>query len=186
MLMGISLSNLACLYAKHGKVYKALAIALKAIGILEWHLQELKARKDRDRLTEDVVVFVNALMVTQSTLRKILRGNNKTFFKSLFKIVNRLGYSFANRYLGEESPFTRKFYLPEDSVLLPVYKSEPDEEETEQNRELNEFEVRIAKELENIYNSLKELNLEPEVYYIREHVVEEKSKVESSIIPAEP
>ena len=122
MLMGVCLNNLAQIYSRQGKIYKSLAIALKGINLIEWHLEALKVRRDRTRMIEDVIVFVNLLMVAQSVLRKILLCNPKTFFKSLFKIVNRLGYSFANKYLGRESLFTKKFYLQEDSVLLPVYQ----------------------------------------------------------------
>lgn len=78
-----------------------------------------------------MIVFVNVLMVTQRVLTNILRTSSKTFFKSLFKIVNRLGHSFSLKYLGSESLFTKKFYLPEDSVLLPVYQEEETEEKEE-------------------------------------------------------
>jgi hypothetical protein len=73
-------------------------------------------------MVEDVIVFVNLLMLSQTVLKRILRINSRTFFKSLLKIINRLGYSFANKYLGHDSIFSRKFYLPEDSLLLPVYQ----------------------------------------------------------------
>lgn len=112
MLMGICLNNLTYLYARQGKIYRALAVALKGISILQWHLEDLKDRRQRNQIVEDVVVFVNLLMVSQTVLKRILRVNNKTFFKSLFKIINRLGYSFSNKYLGSDSLFSRKFYLP--------------------------------------------------------------------------
>jgi len=70
---------------------------------------------------EDGVVFVNLLQITQRALQKIIKINHKTFFKTLFKIVNRLGFSFATKYLGSDSLLTKKFVVPEDSVFLPVF-----------------------------------------------------------------
>lgn len=68
------------------------------------------------------MVFVNLLMLSQTVIKKILKVSSKSFFKSLFKNINRLGYSFANKYLGPDSIFSKKFYVPEDSLLLPVYQ----------------------------------------------------------------
>ena len=112
MLMGVCLNNLTYMYARQGKVYRALAVALKGINIIQWHLEDLKERKEKNKMIDDVVVFVNLLMVSQTVLKKILRINNKTFFKNMFKIINRLGYSFANKYLGSDSLFAKKFYFP--------------------------------------------------------------------------
>lgn len=95
MLVSLCLNNLVYLYSKQGKYYKSLAVALKAIGILQEHLECLSLQKKRDQLIEDVIVFVNVLIVTQRILTNILTTNSKTFFKTLFKIVNRLGYSFS-------------------------------------------------------------------------------------------
>lgn len=73
---------------------------------------------------EDGVVFVNLLQLTQRALQRIIRTNHKKFFKTLFKIVNRLGYSFANKYLGSDSILTKKFVIQEDSIYLPVFSGD--------------------------------------------------------------
>ena len=61
------------------------------------------------RFKEDVIIFVNLLVIAHSVLNRILRVNSKVFFENLFRAVNKLGYSFSNKYLGSDSVFTKKF-----------------------------------------------------------------------------
>jgi hypothetical protein len=42
MLLGICMNNLTYLYARQGKIYKALAVALKGISAIQWHLEDLR------------------------------------------------------------------------------------------------------------------------------------------------
>lgn len=71
MLLSVSMNNLAFLYYRRGKIYKALMVGLKAINIMEEHLIQLKTEKKKYRIIEDVVVFVNILNTVQIILKKI-------------------------------------------------------------------------------------------------------------------
>jgi hypothetical protein len=105
-------------------MYKALASGLRGVSLLESHLEQLQLAKKRERIIEDGVIFVNLLQLTQRALQRIIKINHKAFFRTLLKIVNRLGYSFSNKYLGCDSILTRKFILAEETLLLPVFEPE--------------------------------------------------------------
>ena len=75
--MGSCLGNLAQLYLRQGKVFKALGASIKSINILEEHLEQLNGTKNKGQMKEDVVVFVNSLLTTSSILRRILATNKK-------------------------------------------------------------------------------------------------------------
>ena len=60
-----------------------------------------------------MVVFVNILAIALSVLKKILKINPKEHFQSLFKTINKTGYSFSHKYLGSDSFFAKKFFFIE-------------------------------------------------------------------------
>jgi|JI9StandDraft_1071089.scaffolds.fasta_scaffold996962_1 hypothetical protein len=42
MLVSLCLNNLSYLYSRQGKNYKSLAVALRAVGIIQEHLEQLR------------------------------------------------------------------------------------------------------------------------------------------------
>lgn len=59
-----------------------------------------------------MVVFVSVVSIVHKTLSRILKKRDKEEFRVLFKNVNRLGYVYSVKYLGRDSMFTKRFYLP--------------------------------------------------------------------------
>lgn len=117
------MNNLALLHLRSARPRKALTSCLNAIGLMEEHLEEQRSLKNRRRMTEDGVIFVNLLLIAKRSLTKILRGHTHDVevYRQLLKTINRLGYNFSAKYLGTSSIFTAKFELHPDSIDLPVY-----------------------------------------------------------------
>ena len=121
MLLAVAYNNLAHLHYKQGKLYKALAVGLAGIEIMQCYIEAARFVLEREKLTEDVLVFVNILSIVLKILTKILKVRDKDDFRVLYKNVNKLGYSYSMKYLGKNSLFTKKFYISETSIILPVY-----------------------------------------------------------------
>lgn len=102
---------MALVYCRTGKYKKGLVVAFKGIDIIVEHLDQLNARKMKKRTVEDGVVFVNLLLVGKRSIEKILArsSRNKDRYQHLLKIINKLGYHFSSKYLGQDSHFTSKF-----------------------------------------------------------------------------
>ena len=111
MLLAISLSNLACLTLREGKPNKALRSSLQAASLLHDHLEQQHQQKDKKKLQEDGVVFVNALAISRRALLQLLPKPTQQHYllKRMLQEVNRVGYTFCRKYLGEDSFFIRKF-----------------------------------------------------------------------------
>jgi hypothetical protein len=122
MLLALAFNNLAHLHYKQGKLYKALAVGLTGLEIMQDYIEAARFVLERERLAEDILVFVNMLSIVHKTLAKILKVRDKDDFRLLYKKVNKLGYSYSMKYLGRDSLFTKKFFLPETSIILPVYE----------------------------------------------------------------
>jgi hypothetical protein len=105
------MNNLALLQLRGGRPKKALTSCLNGISIMEEHLQHLREMKNRRRMTEDGVIFVNLLLIAKRSLTRILRGHplEAHTYRQLLKTINKLGFSFSNKYLGASSIFTLRF-----------------------------------------------------------------------------
>ena len=79
--------------------------------------------KNRSRITEDGVIFVNLLLIAKRSLIRIINSQtgNIQLYRQLHKIINKTGYNFSTKYLGVSSVFTAKFEINLDSIDLPVY-----------------------------------------------------------------
>jgi hypothetical protein len=83
----------------------------------------LHLAKNRSRITEDGVIFVNLLLIAKRSLIRIIntQKGNIQLYRQLHKILNKTGYNFSAKYLGISSVFTAKFETIPDSIDLPVY-----------------------------------------------------------------
>ncbi len=67
--------------------------------------------KNKMRMSEDGVIFVNLLSIAKRNITNILSSYNKDaeFYLNLLRIINKSGYQFTVKYLGVDSIFTSKF-----------------------------------------------------------------------------
>ena len=79
--------------------------------------------KNRNRITEDGVIFVNLLLIAKRSLIRIIKSQtgNIQLYRQLHRIINKTGYNFSSKYLGISSVFTAKFETKPDSIDLPIY-----------------------------------------------------------------
>ena len=67
------MNNLAILQKKGGKYRKSLNTSLEGIGLMEEHLDQLHLSRNKKRIVEDGVIFVNLLLIAKGNIRKILQ-----------------------------------------------------------------------------------------------------------------
>lgn len=72
-LLSICMNNLAILQRKGGRYRKSLSTSLKGIGLMEEHLDQLHRSKNKKRIVEDGVIFVNLLLIAKGNIRRILQ-----------------------------------------------------------------------------------------------------------------
>lgn len=72
-LLSICMNNLAIMQRKGGKYRKSLSTSLKGIGLMEEHLDQLYRSKNKKRIVEDGVIFVNLLLIAKGNIRRILQ-----------------------------------------------------------------------------------------------------------------
>lgn len=158
VLLSICMNNLALLHLRSAHPKKALAACLNGIGAMEEHLDKMRCMKNRRRIIEDGVIFVNLLLIAKRSLDRIIKqGRNDATFRKLLKMINRLGYNFSLKYLGATSIFTSKFECNSDSIDLPVYDTT--QTESEYSDKHGDFEMRLAEELNHIYHMLKDIKM---------------------------
>jgi predicted nucleotidyltransferase len=132
------MSNLALLHSKSGKPRKSLAICLKGISIMEEHLDNMHQMKNKKRMIEDGVIFVNLLLIAKRNINRIMKKcNEELLYRKLLNMINKRGYNFSIKYLGSTSIFTSKFEIDESTIDLPIY--DESFSQSEQNQLQNDF-----------------------------------------------